>query len=169
MKEELMDVYDENKNKIGKTIKRKEIDLLNDDEYTITVHCFIINSCNQILLTQRSLNKNRGGKWEDTHGGLQAGETSIEGIQRELKEELGINIQSNELKFIKTLKRKNKFRDVYIIRKDIPIDSFSYNDGEVMDCKYVTLEQFKAMIENNECTFKKFEDTIFYDNDINNF
>ena len=36
-----------------------------------------------------------------------------------------------------------------------------------MNCKYVTLEQFKSMIENDECTFKKFEDTIFYDNNIN--
>lgn len=36
-----------------------------------------------------------------------------------------------------------------------------------MDCKYVNLEQFKIMIENNECTYKKFEDTIFYNN-VNN-
>lgn len=38
-----------------------------------------------------------------------------------------------------------------------------------MDCKYVTLEQFKTMIENKECTFEKFEDTIFYNNNIKNF
>lgn len=61
----------------------------------ITVHCFIINSLNQILLTQRSLTKNRGEKWEETHGGLKAGETSIRGIQRELKEEIGIEVQIN--------------------------------------------------------------------------
>ena len=114
MKEELMDIYDENKNLTGKTIKRKDIDLLNDDEYIITVHCFIINSSNQILLTQRSLNQNRAGKWEDTHGGLQAGENSVLGIKRELKEEIGIDIQTNELKLIKTLKRKNKFKDIYM-------------------------------------------------------
>ena len=38
--------------------------LIINNEYIITEHCFIINSSNQILLTQRSLNKNRGGKWE---------------------------------------------------------------------------------------------------------
>ena len=164
MNEELVDVYDENKNMTGKIIKKNDINLLNDDEYIITVHCFIINSLNQILLTQRSLSKNRGGKWEETHGGLKSGESSIIGMQRELKEEIGVAVQTNELKLVKTLKKKNKFRDIYILKKDIPIDSIKYNDGEVMDCKYVTLEQFKIMIENNECTYKKFEDTIFYSN-----
>lgn len=168
MKEELVDIYDENKNITGKIIKRKDIHLLNDDEYTITIHCFIINSFNQILLTQRNLNQNRAGKWEDTHGGLQSGESSILGIKRELKEEIGIDIKTSELKFIKTLKQKNTFRDIYIIKKDIPIENLKYNE-EVMDCKYVTLEQFKTMIENGECTFKKFEDTIFYDNNISDF
>lgn len=167
MSEELVDVYDKNKNMTGKIIKRNDINLLNDDEYIITVHCFIINSLNQILLTQRSLSKNRGGKWEETHGGLKSGETSILGMQRELEEEIGIDVQTNELKLVKTLKRKNKFRDIYILKKDIPIDSIKYNDGEVMDCKYVTLEQFKIMIQNNECTYQKFEDTIFYNN-VNN-
>ena len=168
MEEELVDVYDENRNITGKIIKRKDINLLNDDEYIITVHCFIINSLNQILLTQRSLAKNRGGKWEETHGGLKSGEPSILGIQRELKEEIGIDIKASELKLVKTLKRKNKFRDIYILKKDIPLDSVKYNDGEVMDCKYVTLEQLKIMIENNKCTYKKFEDTIFYNININN-
>ena len=167
MNEELVDVYDENKNMTGKIIKRNDINLLNDDEYIITVHCFIINSLNQILLTQRSLSKNRGGKWEETHGGLKSGESSIIGMQRELKEEIGVAVQTNELKLVKTLKKKNKFRDIYILKKDIPIDSIKYNDGEVMDCKYVTLEQFKIMIENNECTYQKFEATIFYNN-VNN-
>ena len=166
MLEELIDVYDKDKHLTGKIIKRKDINLLNDDEYIITVHCFIINSSNQILLTQRSLSKNRGGKWEETHGGLKSGETSILGIQRELKEEIGIDIKHNELKLVKTLKTKNKFRDIYIVNKDIPIENIKYNDGEVMNCKYVTLEQFKKMIENNECTFEKFEDTIFYDYNI---
>ena len=38
-----------------------------------------------------------------------------------------------------------------------------------MNCKYVDLEEFKKMIKNKECTFEKFEDTIFYNNNINDF
>ena len=166
MKEELVDVYDKDRNKTGKIINRSDISILNNDEYIITVHCFVINLSDQILLTQRSFNKNRGGKWEETHGGLKAGEKSIEGIRRELQEEIGVSAEIDELKLIKILKRKNKFRDIYILRKDIPLDSLKYNDGEVINCKYVSLNEFKTMIKNNECTFENFEETIFYNNDI---
>ena len=167
--EELLDVYDKNKKLTGKIIDRKSIELLNDNEYVITVHCFIINLSNQILVTQRSLTKNRGGKWEETHGALRSGETSVEGIKRELKEEIGLDVQISELRLIKTFIRKNKIRDVYILKKNIPLKKIKLNDGEVMNCKYVDLEEFKKMIKNKECTFEKFEDTIFYNNNINDF
>lgn len=167
MDEELMDIYDANKNLTGRTIYRKGRNILNEDEYVITSHCFIINSSGQILLTQRSLNTDRGGKWEDTHGGVRAKETSIEGIIRELKEEIGINVTQSELKLVKTIKKKNVFRDVYILKRDIPLEDFVLDKNEVMDCKYVTIDEFKEMIEKGECTFTSFEQTIFYDNNIN--
>ena len=166
MEQELIDVYDENRNKTGKTINREDIEKLAEGEYIIVSHCWIINSAKQILMTQRSLTTNRGGKWEDTHGGIRTGETSKQGMVRELKEEIGIEISENELKLIKTIKKENTLRDIYIVKKDISLADISFNDGEVMDCKYVTLDQFKEMIEKGECSFKTFEQTIFYDNAI---
>lgn len=169
MEQEVIDIYDENRNKTGKTINRKDVDVLSKDEYRIIVHCWIINSSNEILLTQRSLNKNRGGKWEDTHGGVKAGETSLQAMKRELKEEIGLDIHEKELKLVKTMKKDGAFRDIYVVKKDILIDEISFNDGEVMDCKYVTLDEFKEMIEKGECSVVDFKRTIFYDNDIANF
>lgn len=166
MKQELIDVYDENKNKTGKIINREDIDKLSEGEYIIVSHCWIINSANKILMTQRSLTTNRGGKWEDTHGGVRVGETSRTAMVRELKEEIGIQISENELQLIKTIKKGNKLHDIYIVKKDVLLSDISFNDGEVMDCKYVTLDKFKEMIEKGECSFKTFEQTIFYDNDI---
>lgn len=164
-----MDVYDENKTKIEKIINRKDKDKLEENEYILAVHCWIINSKNQILITQRNINLNRGGMWEDTHGGVKSGETSIEGMKRELKEELGLDIQDNELILVKTLKRKNVFRDCYIILKDISLDSINFNDNEVMDCKYVSIEEFKEIINKGESTFTDFSQTIFSHIDIKNF
>lgn len=105
--------------------------------------------------------------WEDTHGGVQTGETSIEGIKRELKEELGIDIEDNELILVKILKRKNVFRDCYIVLKNISIDSINFNDNEVIDCKYVSIEEFKEIIKRGESTFTDFSQTIFSYIDIN--
>ena len=165
---EIVDVYDENKNKTRKTINRKDKNKLNENEYIVAVHAWIINSKKEILITQRSLNQNRGGKWEDTHGGLKSGESSIQGMQRELKEELGLEIEEKELRLVKTLKRKNVFRDCYIIYKDISIDSIKFNDNEVMDCKYVSIDEFKEIINSGESTFTDFSQTIFNYIDINN-
>ena len=167
--EELMDIYDKNRIKTGKVVNRNNKKSLKDGEYTISVHCFIITSKKQILLTRRNMSKNRGGKCEDTHGGLRSGETSIDGIIRELKEEIGIIVEKEELQLYKILKRENLFRYIYILYKDIPIENYSFNDNEVMDCKYVNMEEFKEMIKKGEYTFKSFEDTIFYNSNILDF
>ena len=154
---ELLDIYDENRNKTGKTIERKDGNTLNKSEYIICVHCWIINSSKKILLTQRKLNKKRGGLWECTGGCVKSGETSIEGIQRELNEELGIYIDSNELTLVKTLKEErsdlNILRDIYIVHKDINLQNICFNDGEVISCKYVSIDELNEMIKNKECAF----------------
>ena len=166
-KKEMMDVYDENKVKTGKVINREDRKKLDNNEYTLSVHCWIINSNKEILITQRSMHMNRGRKWEDTHGGVKAGESSIDGMKRELKEELGIDVDDNELKLIKTLKREKVFRDCYIIKKDILLKDIKFNDNEVMNCKYVTLDEFKETIKSGNSTFTDFSKTIFNELDIN--
>mgnify|MGYP000870566721 FL=1 len=60
--EELMDIYDKNRIKTGKVVNRNNKKSLNDGEYTISVHCLIITSKKQILLTRRNMSKKRGGK-----------------------------------------------------------------------------------------------------------
>lgn len=166
---ELLDVYNEKRQKTGKIINREDVDKLSENEYILSVFCWTINPSKKILITQRSLKKNRGGKWEDTHGAVKSGETSLEGMQRELREELGIVINQNELKLVKTAKSGNKIKDYYILVKDVKIEDISFNDNEVMNCKYVTIEEFKEMIENNECSFTDFKKTIFYEKNIESF
>lgn len=51
---------------------------------------------------------------------------------------------------IKTGKESNAFRDIYIINKEIPIETIKFNDGEVVDAKYVTIEELKQMIDSGE-------------------
>lgn len=78
---------------------------------------------------------------------------------RELDEEIGLKVKEDELKLVKTLKRKNVFRDCYVLLKDININEISFNDNEVMDCKYVSLEEFEEIIKRGESTFKDVSQT----------
>ena len=150
---EKLDVYNIDKKRTGKVIERKQGVTLNNGEYIISVQCWIVNSEGKILLTQRILNKNNGGKWEPTGGLVISGETSKQGIKRELKEEIGLDIEDDKIRLIKEIVEENEklnfFRDIYLIKEDINLDELSFND-EVIDGKYVTIEEFSKMIENNE-------------------
>jgi len=147
---EKLDIYDENKKKTGRVIERRENECINNNEFLLIVQCWIINAKNEILLTQRNLKKKSGGMWEATSGLVQAGENSIQGIKRELKEEIGIEIDNRELKLFKTVKEEKRLRDVYISNKDINIGDIKFNDGEVINAKYVTIGEFRQMIDNGE-------------------
>lgn len=52
----------------------------------------IFNSDKKILITQRSLDKTHGGRWEFPGGKLEKGETALAALQREVKEEIGIEV-----------------------------------------------------------------------------
>lgn len=88
--------------------------------------------------------------WEPTSRLVQSGENSIQGIKRELKEEIGVTIDDNDLNLLKTVKESNAFRDIYIINKEVPIETIKFNDGEVVDAKYVTIEELNQMIDSGE-------------------
>ena len=90
---------------------------------------------------------------EPTGGLVPSGEKSKDGAKRELKEEIGITVDDNDLILLKTNTEKgnvNVFRDVYVINKDIQINDLEFIDSEVSDAKYVTFEEFKNMIDKGE-------------------
>ena len=53
----------------------------------------IVNKQNEILIAKREFGKHLGGFWEFPGGKLEPGEESFSGLQRELQEEVGIEIQ----------------------------------------------------------------------------
>ena len=147
---EKLDIYNENKIKTGKIIERKEDVSLDKSEFVLAVQCWIINTYKEILLTQRKLDKKYGGMWEATSGLVKSGENSIQGIKRELKEEIGIEIEDKDLKLLKTVIGEKTIRDIYIINKDIAIEDIKFNDGEVINAKYVTSKDFEKMIDDGQ-------------------
>ena len=163
---ELIDVYNSKKEKTGKIVERKRGTSLEKGEYIISVTCWIINKDGKILLTQRKLDKHNGGKWEPTTGLVVSGESSLQGIVRELNEEIGVNINQSEITLIKEIIEERTdisfFRDIYLIRKDIDLNVIKYNDGEVVNAKYVTIDEFNSMLLNSETLeYLKYFSTLY--------
>lgn len=144
---EQWDLYDENRRPIGRTMARGE--LMRPGEYHIQVSIWTVNSDKELLVTRRDPRKGvYAGKWENTGGGVLAGETSPQGAVRELREETGIAAAEEELILLGTDRTESAFVDVYLLKRDVPIGSIVLQEGETVDAKWVTLETLDGMVRD---------------------
>ena len=147
---EEVDIYDEKRQKTGRTFFRGR-DFLKPDEYFIAVDALIINSEGKILIGKRSETRNRfPGYWEINGGSSKKGETSEEAVVREIHEELGIDLDITKGKLLRTVIVPNKFKDIWTFNIDIDANDLNFNDGEVADAKWVTIDEFIELRENDK-------------------
>lgn len=158
--DEYWDLYDKDRNKIDKIIKRG--DKLQDVEYHLVVNAWIKNSNNEFLITQRSINKSHPLMWECTGGSALMGETSKEAALREIKEELGIDVDAATGKFIGSTLRYypncNDILDVWLFESNVSIDCVTIQEEEVNDVMWASVEKIKKLYDEN-----KFEANAFFE------
>ena len=149
---EKIDVYNKEKEITGKVVLREKGLSLSKGEFIISITAWIVNKEGKILMTQRKLDKVKGGMWEPTTGLVTSGETSKQGALRELKEEIGLELKEKDISLIKEIIEEredlNFFRDIYLVNKEISIEEIKFNDGEVINAKYVSIDEFNNMIKN---------------------
>ena len=149
---EYWDIYDKNRKKTGKIVERGVYEF-EPGEYHIVVTGIILNSKNEILITKRAEHKKFGLMWECNGGSVLAGETSLQGVIRELKEEVGVEFKKREAIFLKEVKGGKKypdFKDLWLFRRDVKKEEITFPDGEAIDYKWVTIDEFMKMYNNKE-------------------
>ncbi len=167
MSKEYFDILDENGNKTGKIKLRSEVH--RDGDWHKAVHIWIINDNGDILLQRRCATKDSNPNMLDisSAGHLVAGDDSLTGATRELKEELNLEINPNELQFIKTLKKcskkkntfvNNEFDDLYILRTNKKIDEMQFQEEEISEIFFVPYKKFKDMVNNNHPDLLRHDD-----------
>lgn len=155
---EYWDAYDEKRKKLGYDLIRGEA--LKDGEYHIVEEIWIINTKGEILLTQRSkFKEDYPLLWECTAGSIIKGESSVEGALREVREEIGLELDVTDLIHFgnKVDNTHHAIVDKWVIRKDIEISELKFADGEVQDAKYITKEEFEVMMNQG-----KIRDIFYY-------
>lgn len=146
---ELWDLYDKERRPLGRTHVRGVP--LDKGEYHLVVFVWTFNRLGQVLMTKRSPEKQSyAGLWEHTGGSVQAGESSLAAILRELQEETGICARPEELCLAESYRRSNDFCDIYFLKKDVPVEQICLQPGETCDAKWVSRAELEEMIRRGE-------------------
>lgn len=143
---EKRDLYNDKLELTGKTYFKG--DKIPKGYFPMVVMIAIQNSKNEFLMQKRS--KNKGGDWGVTGGHPKSGETCVEGIITEVKEELGIDISKDKIiEFNSGCDGEDCYR-MYYLRKDIDINDIIIQKEELTEVKYFSINQLEEMVNNNE-------------------
>ena len=115
-----------------------------------TAHVWIINSKKKLLCQQRSLKKDVSpGWWEPAVvGHIGHGDNYFSGAVREVNEETGLNISTNDLKLVKIYKDfdSHEFRAIFYCQLDIDHEHVTSEKDEVERIKFINYKTVRKYI-----------------------
>lgn len=154
---EIFDVLDNKGRHTGETARRSECHRFGYWHKAVAV--FILNSANQVLLQQRSATKRLWpGLWDVSAGGhVLVGEFGFQAVIRECREELGLDLNLNELTFIgaaisteqKADIINNHFNEFYVTHKDLDPTTLHLQTSEVSAVKWVDRDEITQRIQDH--------------------
>lgn len=160
---EYLDIYDENGNFLG-TEDRNVVH--RDALWHNTVHCWLYDSNGYVYFQIR---KDEGTLYTTASGHVEAGENIKEAFGREIKEEIGIEIDYNKAQFVniykfvmdKTKKDGSLFRDrafsnVYVCLYEEEYESFNFDENELDGLVKVKAKDVITLFKNEVKTIKGF-------------
>ncbi|MBQ9967549.1 MAG: NUDIX domain-containing protein [Oscillospiraceae bacterium] len=147
---EYWDIYDKDRKKTGRLMQRGEP--MADEDYHLVVMAWIRNSRGQWFLTKRSEHKSMPLLWEVPGGSVLAGEDSIHGVLREIREETGIAVEDGTL--FRSFRRDKiswenpGFLDIWVFQKDFDLSDVRLQPEETCDCRWATAEEILQLMED---------------------
>ena len=150
---EYWDMYDANKNRTGRLMKRNDW-CLKDGEYHLSVLGVVARPDGRYLITKRVMTKAWApGWWEVSGGAAQAGEESYDAVLREVREETGLDVSNAEGGYVFTYHRENPgegdnyFVDVYRFVLDFKEEDLKLQTEETDGYRLATAEEIKALAD----------------------
>ncbi len=148
---ELWDIYDADKKRTGRTMKRNDW-CLKDGEYHLTVLGVVARTDGRFLITKRVMTKAWApGWWEVSGGACQAGEESEEAVKREILEETGLDVSGFDGGYLFTYHRENPgegdnyFVDVYRFVGDFEEADVHPQEAETDGYMLATAKEIQAL------------------------
>lgn len=153
---EYLDIYTED----GEYVGKEERSIVHRDAlWHKTVHCWLYDKKGNIYFQIR---KKEGKFYTTASGHIQSGESVQEGFAREIKEEIGIDVNIDNcilvdvVKFIMdrdekdgTFFRDRAFANVYICDFEEDIDSFDFDSNEIKGLVKMNAKETYELINGN--------------------
>ena len=146
---EYFDIYDSDHEVTGRTAPRYGT-FLQPGEYCLIVLGMIRRSDGTFLITKRAMDKRwAAGWWEMPGGGVRAGETSVEAVLREIREETGLSLSPEEGRCVHTYHMDNPddgdnyFVDIYLFDRDFEPEEVKIEEHESTAWKAASFEEIK--------------------------
>lgn len=166
---ELLDIYDEQGNYLGeedrKVVHEKGL-------WHKTVHCWLYDEAGHVFFQRRS---DRHTLYTTASGHLKAKETVKEAFKREIKEEIGISIDSSDATFVAvvpfkmdrvkddgSLFKDRAFANVYVDLYEGNYQDFALDKEEVLSLVLVDAKEALELFKKETGSIKGLE--ITYDN-----
>ena len=142
---ELVDLYNEDRIPLGRTAERSGPK--NPGELRLVVHVCVFDSQGRLLIQQRAKKKYVWPELWDVSigGGVDAGETSRHGAEREFQEELGYRLDLTGVRPSVTVNFPEGFDDFYIVRRDLDLSCLTLQREEVAGVRWASLTEVLAM------------------------
>ncbi len=148
---EFWDIYDINKNRTGRTMRRNDWTMAPGDYY-LSVLGVVRTPDGRFLITRRAMDKQWApGWWEIPGGGVKAGESSFQAVCREVLEETGIDVShaagGYRFCYHREQPGQNYIVDIYRFDMDISQKDIKLQENEDIDGKLATPDEIKKIAE----------------------
>ena len=137
-----MDIYDSERRPTGRTHVRGVP--VPKGDYHLVIRAWVMRNDGKILLSKRHPDKPYGNYWECTGGAVAAGEDTLTGAIREVREEVGLTVDREHAVLLQTGRGNECFFDIYLFQQDIQ-DEVVYQPEEVIDAKWVNRSEYEEM------------------------
>ncbi|NMA24304.1 MAG: NUDIX domain-containing protein [Clostridiales bacterium] len=147
---ELWDLYNRERQKTGVVHERDKP--VPQGFYHLVVSVWIVNSQGQYLMSQRHPGKPYPLLWECTGGSALAGESSLQGAVREVKEELGLTLDTNTAQLVYQTRRDESqdFYDVWRFHSGVPTTALKLQTDEVIAARWLNKNEIYKLLKSGK-------------------
>ncbi len=130
--------------RLPKQVRRWGV-LLTESRFTVTAGAVVTDEAGRVLLLQHFFRPGSG--WGIPGGFLQSGEHPEAAIRRELREEIGLEVEQLEIAFVRSLERYNQ---IEIIFRCIAKTDFLPQGREIICAEWFAPDAFPQSLSNDQ-------------------